>query len=712
MTRIDEILRAYSDRRPDEDTTLIQRAYLYASRKHEGQERRSGEPYMVHPMRVASIVSEMGLDAASICAALLHDTIEDTDSTRDEVATLFGNDVANLVDALTKLSRVNFTRREERHAESFRKMLIATAQDIRVLLLKLADRLHNMQTLEHLEPDRQQRIAQETRDIYAPLAKRLGISWLNAELEDTAFRYLESEAYSDLAERVSKRKKAREAYIERTTKELANFIAEHGYQVQIQGRLKNLYSIYQKMTTKGLEYDKVYDAIAFRVICDTETDCYAIFGLLHSKWVPVPGRIKDFIAMPKPNRYRSLHTTVVGQGGERMEIQIRTEEMHRINEYGVAAHWAYKEGVQSTSVFNWLREMVENQDGVHDSREFLDSVKVDLFRDEVFVFTPAGDVKSLRRGATPLDFAYAIHTEVGNRCAGARVNGAQVPFETELQNGDWVEIITTKSQRPSTGWLDVVKTSRARNKIRSFLRAEQRAQSRLVGRDLLEKALRQFGCSFNRMLKAGEFDRIAPEFKMTSAEEVLAAVGYGKLDKDEVVDKVLPAEKRAQPPAEVKESPFEKVIRKVTGRDAGITLDGVDNLMVRFARCCSPLPGEEIIGYVSRGRGIVVHRRDCSKAAALDPDRRTTVQWSTQAVSQRPVRLKVVTSNRPGVLAELSAEFLKSGINISSAHCDSNGHEQADNVFSFMVKDLDQLNALIKRLKQHKSVYDVERQHS
>jgi len=713
MIRIDDILRSFSERHGGDDTTLIQRAYIYASRKHEGQNRRSGEPYVVHPVAVAKIVADMGLDAASICAALLHDTIEDTDASRDELTELFGKDVASLVDALTKLSRVNFTRREERAAESFRKMLIATAQDIRVLLLKLADRLHNMQTLEHLEPSRQERIAQETRDIYAPLANRLGISWLNAELEDLSFKYLEPEIYKDLAGRVAKRKKAREAYIERTIKELDQFLSAHNYHVQIQGRLKNLYSIYQKMTKKGLEYDKVYDAIAFRLICDSESDCYAIFGLLHSRWVPVPGRIKDYIAMPKPNRYRSLHTTVVGHGGERMEIQIRTEEMHHVNEYGIAAHWAYKEGsAESREAFNWLREMVENQDGISDSREFLDSVKVDLFRDEVFVFTPAGDVKSLRRGATPLDFAYAIHTEVGNRCTGARVNGVQVPFDTELQNGDWVEIITSKNQRPSTDWLEIVKTSRARNKIRSYLRTEQREQSRIVGRELLEKALRQYGCSFNRMLKSGEFDKVAPEFKLSGAEELLSAVGYGKIDKGEVVDKVLPEDKRAKPPAQVKESPLEKVMRKVTGRDSGIVLDGVDNLLVHFARCCNPLPGEEIIGYVSRGRGIVVHRWDCEKAAALDPDRHTAVQWSNKAMSQRPVRLRVVTTNRPGVLADLSSEFQKNGINIASAHCDTNGADNASNVFSFMVKDLPQLNTLIKNLKQHKSVLEVVRLHN
>ncbi len=713
MVRIDNILSAYTARHPEADTSAIQRAYLYGSRKHEGQVRKSGEPYMVHPMAVALIVADMGLDSASICSALLHDTIEDTDATRAGVADLFGEDVADLVDGLTKLSKVNFTRRQERQAESFRKMLVATAKDIRVLLIKLADRLHNMSTLEPLEPERRERIAEETRDIYAPLANRLGIQWLKAELDDLSFRYLEPEAWTDLADRVQKRRKAREAYIERTIKELQDFVSDQGFEVQITGRLKNLYSIHQKMVTKGIDYDKVFDAIAFRILCHSEADCYAVFGLIHSRWVPVPGRIKDFIAMPKPNRYQSLHTTVVGRGGERMEIQLRTEDMHRIAENGVAAHWAYKEGGgpdgRSTSVFSWLREMVESQDGVRDSLEFLDSVKVDLFHDEVFVFTPAGDVKSLSSGATPLDFAYAVHTEVGNHCVGARVNGVQVPFETELKNGDWVEIVTSKNQRPSIDWLDIAKTSRAHNKIRAFLRAEEREQSHEAGRDLLEKELRKHGCSLNRMLKAGDIDRAAAAFKLTTADEVLSAVGAGKLEPRVVLEKVLPEDKRARLPKDVRETPLEKVIRKVKGQDTGIVIDGVNNLLVRFARCCCALPGEQIVGYVSRGRGIVVHRADCVKAALLDPERQIAVRWSPRAVSQRPVKLKVVTSNRPGVLADLSSAFLSKGININSAHCDTNGGERADNIFVFQVKDLDQLNALVKALKHHKGVLDVAR---
>ncbi len=714
MIRIEDILKSYSNHRSEGDSSPIQRAYLFASRKHEGQVRRSGQPYMIHPVAVAKIVADMGLCAASICAALLHDTVEDTPTTFEEIKEIFSEEVSDLVNGLTKLSNVAFVPREERHAESFRKMLVATAQDIRVLVIKLADRLHNMSTLEHLDRDKRERIAQETRDIYSPLANRLGIHWLKADIDDLAFKYLEPDIYADLAKQVAKTKKSRVAYIERTRKDLMKLMADANLQVSVSGRQKNLYSIHQKMVSKGLEYEKVYDAIAFRIICTDVPECYAVFGLIHAKLVPVPGRVKDYIAMPKPNHYRSLHTTVVGKGGNRMEIQIRTEEMHSINEYGIAAHWAYKEGAheKSAKAFNWLREMLEHQDGLKDSQEFLDSVKVDLFLDEVFVFTPAGDVISLRKGATPLDFAYAIHSEVGTHCTGARVNGVQVPFSTQLKNGDSIEVTTSKTQRPSADWLEFVVTSKARNKIKSYLRIEQRAQSVQAGRDMVEKSLRRYGCSFNRMTKSGEVDRVAETYKMNNAEELLAAVGYGKIDKGDVVDRLLPEDKRESPPSEIKESPLEKVIRKVKGQDSGIVLDGVNNLLIRFARCCNPLPGEYVIGYVSKGgRGIVVHRRGCSKAAALDPERQTSVQWAPNAVSERPVRLQVLTSNRAGLLADLSNAFQSTGINIDSAHCDVDDINHAVNTFTFHVKDLDQLNNLIRALKQYKDVFEVERIH-
>jgi guanosine-3',5'-bis(diphosphate) 3'-pyrophosphohydrolase len=712
MIRIDDVIDAYLTRHKNLDISRIQRAYIYSAQQHEGQLRKSGEPYMIHPIGVAKIIAEMGLDEPSICAALLHDTLEDTPTTVESLTRLFGEDVAQLVDGVTKLSKVNFTKREERQAESFRKLLVAMANDIRVLLVKLTDRLHNMRTLEHMSESARERIAEETRDIYVPLADRLGISWLQSELDDLAFKNLEPDVYAALSKRVEKTRKARTGYIQKTMKEIVDFLGAANFDVQVSGRMKNLYSIHQKMQEKGIDYESVYDAIAFRVICQALPDCYAVLGLVHARWVPIPGRFKDYIAMPKANNYQSLHTVVIGQGGERVEIQIRTDEMHRVAEYGIAAHWMYKEKQgfkDAAEEFSWLREMLENQDGVRDSREFLDSVKVDLFRDEVFVFTPKGDVKSLCRGATPLDFAYSIHTEVGHRCSGARVNGMQVPLRTKLRNGDMVEVISSKTQRPSPDWLDIVVTSRARNKVRSYLRAEERKQSKQVGQDLLEKGLRRYGCSFGKMLKQGEIDRVAGELRLGKADDLIAAVGYGKVDKGEVIDRLLPEEKKKKPPSALKEGAIEKVIRRVKGGDKGIMLDGLDNLLVRFARCCNPLPGEEVVGFVSRGRGIVVHLRDCGRAAMLDPARMTHVTWAAAAVSHRPVKLNVITNDRPGVLAALSLVFQNQKINIDSAQCQANGQSLASNVFVFMVKDRAELNRLVRSLKQSKGVLEVQR---
>jgi GTP diphosphokinase / guanosine-3',5'-bis(diphosphate) 3'-diphosphatase len=715
MVRIDDVIDSYLQQRPDGDISRIQRAYIYSARQHEGQMRKSGEPYMIHPMGVAQIIADMGLDEAAICAALLHDTVEDTETTCEKLKEIFGEDVALLVDGVTKLSGVNFTKREERQAESFRKLLVAMASDIRVLLVKLADRLHNMRTLEFMKESARLRIAQETRDIYAPLADRLGISWLKSNLDDISFRFLEPNAYADLVARVDKLGKVRQQYIQRTIREMRELLKVSGFETSVSGRLKNLFSIYQKMHEKGLAYEEVHDAIAFRVICKSIPDCYAILGIVHSKWLPIPGRFKDYIAMPKPNHYRSLHTTVISKSGERVEIQIRTDEMHRVAEYGIAAHWGYKEGQPpspSSDGFTWLRELLESQTELRDSEEFLDSVKVDLFRDEVFVFTPQGDVKALPRGATPIDFAYTVHTEVGHQCAGARVNGLQVSLKARLKNGDMVEIVTSKNQRPSPDWLDIVASSRARNKIRAFLRTEQREQSRQVGQDLLEKALRKYSRSYAKMMKTGVLAEVASSMRFGSAEDLVAAVGYGKVDRQEVVRRLLPDEDHEKTRPDAKEGPISKVIRKVTRQDEGITLDGLDNLLVKFARCCNALPGEEIVGYVSRGRGVVIHRRNCQRAALLDPERRTKVHWSAKAVSQRPVKLKVLTTNRAGILAALSTIFQSHDISISSANCQASSRDQGINIFSFSVNDLGQLNRLVRSLMQAKHVIDVQRMHS
>ena len=470
-------------------------------------------------------------------------------------------------------------------------------KDIRVLLLKLADRLHNMRTLHHMSESSRERIAEETRDIYAPLADRLGISWLKSDLDDLSFKYLEPAMYADISKHVDKMQKARSQFIEKTIKDLKEFLSKAGFKVAVTGRLKNLYSIYNKMNEKGVGYEDVHDFIAFRILCKSEQDCYAILGMVHSRWMPVPGRFKDYIAMPKPNNYRSLHTTVINKDGDRIEVQIRTEEMHHVAEYGIAAHWAYKENrtlEQSVEGYIWLRELLESQHEVRDSKEFIDSIKVNLFRDEVFVFTPHGDVKALPKGATPLDFAYSVHTEVGNQCSGARVNGAQVPLRTQLKNGDTVEILTSKNQRPSPHWLEMVSSSRARNKIRGFLRAEQKEQSRHIGHDLVDKALRRYGRSYNKVVKKGWLAKVASELKFGNVEDLVSAVGCGKVETDEIVERLVPEEDRTNAPSEVKENAFAKVIRKVTRQDEGIVVDGMENLLIRFARCCDPmhqLPG-------------------------------------------------------------------------------------------------------------------------
>jgi GTP pyrophosphokinase len=715
MVRIDDVIDAFLQRRPDADFSVIQRAYVYSAKQHEGQLRKSGEPYMVHPLSVARIIAEMGLDESAICGALLHDTIEDTNATREDIAVLFGPEIAALVDGVTKLSGVNFTHKEQRQAESFRKLVVAMSEDIRVLLIKLADRLHNMRTLEHMKPDARERIAQETREIYAPLADRLGIAWLKADLDDLAFMYLEPKAFEELQRSIDTSTKERKAYIQKTIDDLGSFLKENGLEVKVTGRLKNFYSIHKKMREKNIAYEDVHDAIAFRVFCESLRDCYATLGFVHSRWVPVPGRFKDYVAMPKPNRYQSLHTTVVGKDGERIEIQIRTQEMHEIAEAGIAVHWSYKErgalNKNAADGFAWLRDLVEAQSDSADSEDFLDSVRVDLFRDEVFVFTPEGEVKALRRGSTPLDFAFAVHTQVGSHCVGARVNGVQVPLRTELRNGDQVEIVTSKNQRPSPDWLEMAVSTRARNKIRAYLRQEQRKQARQAGEDLLTKALRKFGCSLPKMLKRGDVEKIVGEMRFGNVEDLIVAVGYGKVDLDEVVNRLLPEDKRQKPPSELKETPIERVMRKVKGGDEGIVLDGLENLLVRFARCCNPLPGEDVVGFVSRGRGVVIHRRNCARAAALDPERRTKVHWSRQAVSQRPVKLRIVTGDRVGMLAALTNVFIKHDISIDSAHCQSEGHQRGINIFTFMVRDLAQLNDLTRSLKNTKDVVDVERVH-
>ncbi|MBI5491071.1 MAG: bifunctional (p)ppGpp synthetase/guanosine-3',5'-bis(diphosphate) 3'-pyrophosphohydrolase [Deltaproteobacteria bacterium] len=703
---------------PDADGEAIRRAFRFSQARHGAQKRSSGEPYLVHPLSVAQIIGQMRLDVPSVLAAFLHDCVEDTATSLDEIKGEFGDDVAFLVDGVTKLSKVEYTSKAARQAENFRKMMVAMARDIRVLLLKLADRLHNARTLEHLSEERRERIAQETLDVYAPLANRLGIDWLKGELEDLSFRYLQPAEWTDLSARVEKTRKQRERFIQEMTRTLSELVAAHGLRVTVTGRLKRMFSIHEKMRRQHIEFEQVFDLLGFRVICDTVAECYTVLGVIHGQWTPVPGRFKDHIGIPKQNGYQSLHTTVMGPRGIRMEIQIRTHEMHKIAVEGIAAHWMYKEGGglapggKDAERFRWLHQIWELQKDVRDPTELMDAVKGDLFTDEVYVFTPAGQVQVFPSGATPVDFAYSIHTDLGHHCSGARVNGAIVPLRYELRSGDSVEILTNPQQKPNKDWLDFVVTSRARSKIRSYLHAEQRKRSQELGQEMLEKEFRKAGVSLGKAEKHGDLERVAKEHRLGSRDELIQAVGYGKIDGRTVVQEVVGAdgEEEKEPPAELRESKLLQLVRRVAGLDsAAIKIDTVDDLLVRLARCCNPVPGDDVVGFVSRGRGLMVHRRGCPRTLELDPDRRVSVSWDSKAKLDRPVTLRITTAHRPGILTAISQVFSDRNINISQVHAKPTSEEEAETAFTFNIAGADKLQELTRSLEKLAGVTSVVR---
>jgi len=719
MLDVDQLVSKVQSYQPAADSDLIRKAYHYSEWAHREQSRKSGDPYFIHPASVAEIITDLRLDTASVCAGLLHDVVEDTPATDEDLAREFGVEVAQLVDGVTKLGKINFTSKEDRQAESFRKMVVAMAQDIRVLLVKLCDRLDNMRTLDHMKPEAQERIARETMEIYAPLSNRLGIQRIKSELEDLSFRYLDPEDYREIAAKLAKTKKERERYIEGVCRTISSRLAEHGFAADVKGRAKHYYSIYRKMKAQQCDFDQLYDILAFRICVESVGDCYAVLGVLHSKWTPVPGRFKDYIALPKPNMYQSLHTAVIGPGRQRIEIQIRTHEMDRVAEDGVAAHWKYKERIsggvdpKDAEKFGWLRELADYQRHLKDPAEFLESVKIDLFPDEIYVFTPKGDVRMFPRGSTPIDFAYSIHTEVGHHCSGARANGQIVPLRYRMRNGDVIEVMTSPHQQPSKDWLDFAVTTRARNRIRGHMRSEQRTKSVNLGRELLDSSMRDAGMSLTRLMKhEDEMKRAWEGHRVGSWEELLLAIGYGKLDADEVV-KTLRAKAGdgpAAPPPQLKTGRIEQIVRKVTGKDAGgIRVNGIDDVLVRYAKCCNPLPGDAIIGFITRGRGVTIHRRECQKAFDTDPERRIEVSWDTKAKINRPVQLKVTTANKPGILANVSQTFSAQKINISEANCRAQDDGRACNVFTFIVADLSQLKNVMKALSKVSGVVDVER---
>lgn len=715
MLRFNDVADKVLENHPDADLGLLQRAYVFAAKVHEGQQRLSGEPYLIHPLGVAGVLAEMRLDPAAVVAGLLHDTLEDTLTTAGEIRRLFGDEVGFLVEGLTKIAKIEFTSARERQAESFRKMLVAMSKDIRILLIKLADRLHNMRTLGFMSDDAKRRVAQETTDIYAPLAHRLGIDWMRRELVDLAFRALHPQLAEELASQLYARRAERKQYVDEVRSVLESKLEESSLVAEVTGREKELASIQAKMTSQGVTLDQIHDVIAFRIILDGVAEAvYTALGIVHGTWLPVPGRFKDYVALPKPNGYQSLHTTVIGPYGERMEVQIRTRDMHRNAELGIAAHWKYKEGLSGDRAdeeqkFAWLRQLLDRHHELSDPHEFLDALKVDLFPDEVFVFTPKGDVINLPKGSTPVDFAYAIHSQVGEHCAGARVNGRIVPLRHTLADGDTLEIMTSESQYPRKDWLDFVVSGKARSKLRHAIRVAEHARSRELGRDILEKELRRVGLSLARLLESGKLDELAGHEVSGSADDLFSAIGYGRLAP-------LPIVAKLRGDAAPEPVPTPKRRRRIFGRErvtppsTGIHVDGISDVLVRFANCCNPLPGDDVIGFVTRGRGVTVHVKDCHHAFTLDPDRRIDVQWEAKSAKPRLVRVRAVSVDQPGVLAKITKSIAGTNVNIGAARVSTNSVDQtAIHEFDLWVTDLRALTGVMKEIERVRGVLSVER---
>jgi GTP pyrophosphokinase len=696
---------------PSANIELIHKAYVFTAKVHHGQVRQSGEPYLIHPLNVAFLLADWNLDEETVTTGLLHDTVEDTVASIEEVRELFGDSVAHLVDGVTKIGRVSLSDAAAQKAESLRKMILAMGKDLRVILVKLADRLHNMRTLKHLPPDRQAVIARETVEIYAPIAARLGMSRIRTELEDLCFEVLHPDQYRELVALADERKRNREEHVRSVVALLESKCRDAGIQATVTGRSKHLAGIYQKMTRQEIDFDHVYDFIGFRITTMTLRECYEALGIVHNLWKPVPGRFKDYIAMPKANLYQSLHTTVFGPNSEMMEIQIRTEEMHALAENGVAAHWKYKEGRRTAEkgdqMFLWLRQILELQQDMKDPREFLNTVKVELFPEEVYVFTPRGDVKELPRGATPIDFAYAIHTEVGNQCVGAKVNGRMVPLKVELKNGDVVEIVTQPSHKPSRDWLKVAKTSRALSKIRVVLREEQQEQALALGRQILEKEFRKHSLNFNKVMKGTEFAEVLQESRCKTPEDYLRTLGYGKVSFIPLLRRLLPAEQLQE---KGKESRLSTLIRKVaTRRPSSVVVKGMDSIFIRLGNCCHPVPGDPIVGFITRGRGVTVHSKECPKVLESDPARAIEVSWEAGTKAVHPVKLRVVCADKPGLLADISRSITSSEVDIRRASVMTTRDQRAICDFEVAVNDADHLASLMKSIGKVRGVQSVER---
>jgi guanosine-3',5'-bis(diphosphate) 3'-pyrophosphohydrolase len=691
----------------DRDLDILKRAYHFSREAHCSQKRSEGSPYIKHPLEVASILAEMRMDPASISAGLLHDTIEDTGTTIEDIREIFGKEIAFIVKALTKLSKVEFRTKKEAQAENFRKMLLAMSEDVRVILIKFADRLHNMRTLEHLPESKRQRIAAETLEIYAPLANRLGIGWLRTELEDLSFKFLMPDLYEELARKVAKRKEEQEGYIKEVMEIITRKLKEESLPGRVSGRVKHYYGIYQKMQKQRITFEEVHDVIGLRILTDTKANCYAILGLIHSLWTPIPGRFKDYIGVPKSNMYQSLHTTIIGPKGERVEFQIRTEEMHRIAEEGIAAHWKYKEKSgsdfddKSSKYISWLRDLVQVQKEVPDAMDFLEAVKGEVVPEVVYVFTPKGEIKEMPAGSTPVDFAYGIHTQVGHRCVGAKINGKIVPLRYTLKNGDTIEIITSQTHGPSRDWLKFVVTQRARTRIRQWIKAEERNQSVELGIKLLETELRKHNMS-NALMKSDEILLAAKALGMNSLEDLYVSVGFGKISPHQVVNRLMP--ERETEEVEIK-------VKKPSREQKGVSIRGIDNVLYHTAKCCYPIPGDNLVGFVTVGKGVTIHRRDCANLERLvvEDARLVDVEWQSSADATANAKLHVETIDKPGILANLSALISSVNINITHLEATSTQDRRGHITFIMEVRDISQLRTLIQRISQMEGVLRVKR---
>ena len=710
MIRLNDITSELVSYNLNANITMVEKAYVYSAKVHQGQVRLSGLPYLSHPLEVAYLLTRMKMDVISVVAGLLHDTIEDTDVELSEIEQLFGKETANIVDGLTKISKIQFNSTEELQAENIRKMILAMTTDIRVIMVKLADRLHNMRTLGFHNAEKQTAIARETLNIYAPLAGRMGIYWMKSSLEDLCLFYLEPEIYNKINTGIAERRGAREKFTREVIEILTKKMKDQNIEAVIKGRQKHFYSIYCKMRDQDLNVDQVYDIVAFRIIVNTLKECYEVLGIIHSMWKPVLGRFKDYISIPKANMYQSLHTSVIGPDAQRMEVQIRTWDMDKVAEEGIAAHWKYKEGLrgETEKQFAWLKQLLEWQKNLHDPKEFMEMVQMDLFPDEVYVFTPKGEVKEFPKGATPVDFAYSIHSKIGEKCSGAKVNGKMVPLRYILRNGDMIEIITSNKQHPRKDWLDFVKTPRAKSKIRQWITNQERDESIDLGRNILEKALEQSRITLTNITKNEHISSIARDFSLHSAEDLLAHIGYGKISTNQVIGRLKPAlgVEEDKPPGIVS-----KMVSRLTRKKSthGIKVKGLDDMLVRFANCCHPLPGESVIGFITRGRGITIHKDNCRHILDVDKERLVDILWEPTDEDVYLARLKITSVDKKGILADITSIMSQKDANIIHADVTTTMDKKGVSFFSIEVQNYKQLEDIMGAIKKIKEVLIVER---